>query len=200
MARPRKPDALKHAQGNPGKRKLTEKPGAETPAVSDSDAAPATAHAVRTIAAPMRLSAGARKIWDRLAADLARMSFVRHQDAHAFARYCEYLALWIALIAKVKPGSIVKTTSSAHVENMDRLDKNFAAMLMLEKRLTELEDRFGLNPRGRQMIIAQLAGMGGHHPGADLFGRDPAASGGGKPAAGTPQPQPAEPPTAGFLN
>jgi len=40
---------------------------------------------------------------------------------------------------------------------MQRIDRDFQARLMLDKRLMEYEDRFGMNPEARQAIFAKLA-------------------------------------------
>ncbi len=166
MGRPRKPDALKQAQGNPGKRRLVDPPPAAAPAPG--------ARRAPSRAAPKNLSPTARKTWARVTEYLAPMQFIRLQDREALSRYCEHLALWWGLKAKVSVRAIVQKTRSRHV-TMDRLDKGFLALMMIDKRLVELEDRYGLNPRARQQIMAQIANLGTRHPGADLFGQgDPA--------------------------
>lgn len=148
MGRRMTPAAVKEARGNPGRRPIE----AQVPEV-ESDAR-----------APAWLNAEARGIWGRLAPELTRMNLLKATDALTFGRYCQNFALWLKAAAALDNEDLVKETSSEHVV-MDRLNKNLQAMLLLDRRLTDTEDRFGLNPSDRQRIFAQRAAGGNALPG-----------------------------------
>lgn len=146
--RGRKPEpaAIKEAKGNPGRRPIPAEP-----VVADARI-------------PEWLSGEGKAIWLRLAPDLARMNLLKRPDELTFGRYCENFALWLKARSALAASDLVTVTSSEHV-TMERLNKNLAAMLLLEKRLVDMEDRFGLNPANRQRIYAQRAQAGGQIPG-----------------------------------
>lgn len=178
-----KPDALRRAQGNPGRRKLVEQPAAA--------AAPGVAPATVPIGAPAELIDDQRAIaiWGRTAPRLSSLNFVQPTDYDALARYCTYLGMWYRLAQKVDVEKLVVTTKSDAVE-MDRLDRNFQAMLLLDKRLEALEDRFGLNPQARQQLMrAKVGGLGAGAGSGQLPGIDrPQKTDEDKPAAEAPAP------------
>ncbi|CCG42173.1 phage terminase small subunit P27 family [Magnetospirillum molischianum] len=173
MARGRKADpaAVKEAKGNPGRRK--------TAAVADVSADLHTG-------APPELSPGARKIWDALAPELARMKFLRETDRAAFARYCVYTAQWWDLTTSIAELGETYETVSAH-GTMQRINPKFAVRERIENRLEALEDRFGLNPASRQQILQRMAGITPPPPPGGLFdrGQDGASS-----SEQAPQPAP----------
>jgi P27 family predicted phage terminase small subunit len=176
-----KPDALKIAQGNPGRR-----------AIAPSTAAPAPADAAAKAAgmvAPAELTdVKAIAIWARTTWRLAGLNFIQPTDADAFARYCKYLSLWYQLAEQIDVDNLVVTTKSDAVE-MDRLDRRFQAMLLLDKRLEATEDRFGLNPQARHQLLRDKVGGGARQPSGQLPGIE-------KPATETkdkPAPTPAPP-------
>lgn len=164
-----KPAAVAQAQGNPGRRRI----GAD----------PAPADDAQASSAPDWLSPGALAVWTRLAPELTRLRLLSRADGLTFGRYCQLFALWLEAKAGVDLHGIVVTTTSEHV-TMDRMSKHLHAMLLLEKRLEDHEDRFGLNPANRQRIYAQRAAAGAGAPGAggELF-PDDAASKPPKPSA-----------------
>jgi P27 family predicted phage terminase small subunit len=148
------PAAIKTAKGNPGRRPIGD-------------------HAAEGHArAPDWLTGQGREIWTRLAPDLARMNLLKRPDELTFGRYCELFGLWLTARKGVEAGGLVTVTNSEHVENMERLSKHLAAMLLIEKRLVDMEDRFGLNPANRQRIYAQRAQAGANVPGDLPFGGD----------------------------
>lgn len=173
-----KPDALKIAQGNPGKRPIATSP------------APSTADQAHRIEPPPELKhRGALNVWARLQWRLASLNFIQATDADALARYCEYLALWYDLAQKINVNRLVVKTKSAQVE-MDRLDRKFQAMLLLDKRLESLEDRFGLNPQARHQLLRDKFNAG-RAPGAgQLPGMDQ------KPAQENPAAEKSAPPAS----
>ena len=176
----RRPDApaIQRLKGNPGRRPI-----------ADAAAEITTIEAAST--APAWLKDEAKAIWDRLAPDLRTLNLMHRVDALTFGRYCEWFALWLKARRRLGDGDLVVTTASEHV-TMDRLDKNLHACLLIEKRLLDTEDRFGLNPANRQRIFAQRAAAG-------------AAGGLFDPAPGDAPAQPGEPEgrevaSVGFLN
>ncbi len=146
MGRHREPAATKRLKGNPGRRKIV-----------DEASAPLTDDVLS--AAPEWRKAEARDRWGKLAPELARLHLLSRPDVHTFARYCELFGLGLTAQRALAGGDLVVTTQSEHV-TMDRLNKNLQAMLLLETRLVDLEDRFGLNPANRQRIYALRAGAG----------------------------------------
>jgi P27 family predicted phage terminase small subunit len=147
------PAGVNEARGNPGRRPKGESQSA--PLLSD-DALQRP---------PEWLSPDGAGIWARLAPDLAQMRLLSRPDALTFGRYCQLYAQWLKVMAEVETTGMVVQTVSEHV-TMDRLSKHFQAQLLLEKRLVDLEDRFGLNPANRQRIFAQRAAGAGSGQGA----------------------------------
>lgn len=183
-----KPDALKIAQGNPGKRPIEPaKPEASTDASKAGGLTP-----------PAELAdQKALAIWARTAWRLAGLNFIQPTDADAFARYCKYLSLWYQLAEQIDVDRLVITTKSDAVE-MDRLDRRFQAMLLLDKRLEALEDRFGLNPQARHQLLRDKMGARGAGAG-QLPGIDPPAPTETKDKAATPPAPPSSSSSIGAL-
>lgn len=177
-----KPTALRIAQGNPGKRPIEQLTAVEQAAAATSSAI--SKSQASSIPVPAELvNEGAIEIWQRLTWRLAGLNFVQATDADALARYCSYLSTWYQLAAKLNVKKLVVKTKSAQVE-MDRLDRKFQAMLLLDKRLESLEDRFGLNPQARHQLLRDKFNTGRGAPG-QLPGIDPPKSD-DKPAAEAP--------------
>ncbi len=172
MGRRKTPAGEAVAKGNPGHRPIAAAPSLP---VAEGDAR-----------APSWLSTDGAAIWARLAPELTRLKLLQSPDALTFGRYCQYFALWMKANKALQTEDLVKETVSEHV-TMDRLNKNLQAALLLDRRLTDMEDRFGLNPANRQRIFALRAQ--GNGQGA-LPGELPLEP--GQPAA--------ENPFAGFLN
>lgn len=166
MPRGRRPDpaGLQDAKGNPGKRRRTQLPperdekGGLRPAV--------------------KISVAAVRIWDQLAPELERMNFLRSTDRSAFTRYCDTLARYWDVRRQLDGKHLTYTSTSAHGD-LQRINPLFAVEERLSKRLTDLEDRFGLSPASRQQIMLRLAQTSPQLP----FGQ--------------PDPQPAAPPPPG---
>lgn len=150
-----KPAELKELQGNPGKRRIVK--------AQVDDAASGK------IVAPVKLTAGAAKVWERLAPELQRMNFLRSTDAAAFARYCMHLARYWELSDEIrKAGGETYVTESKH-GTMLRLHPKFVVRERLEARLESLEDRFGLTPSARQQLLHRMSAV----PAATLPGLTP---------------------------
>src|SRR5690606_3619285 len=108
------------------------------------------------LTAPKELTKAAKEIWDRTAAPLARINFLRETDRAAFARYCHHLAEWWTLTRQLRKDGLTYVTTSNH-GTMKRLNPDFVARQRIEDRLETLEDRFGLTPAARQQILQRLA-------------------------------------------
>lgn len=148
MARGRKaqPAEIAAAKGNPGKRALGRPKDGE-----GEISLPPESQSVHPY-----LSNRARAIWERLAPQLRAMKMLRETDVEGVARYCEYLNRWWVLERRLRRKSITYETVSAHGK-LRRMDPDFLAQGMIEKRLVALEDRYGLSPRARQEILRALA-------------------------------------------
>ena len=129
-------------QGNPGRRR--------TRIVADAGTA--------LTSAPVQLKGFARSAWDKLAPELLAANFLKEQDAFTFARYCQHLADFRALSEKIAKVGFTYVTESKH-GTMNRLNPDFIARDRIEGRMIELEDRFGLNLRHRQLILQSMALM-----------------------------------------
>lgn len=162
------PAAIKIAKGNPGRRRV----GADPVELDEQ---------VGGIRAPKTLTKEQREVWDQFAPDLERLKLLRSTDVGMFTRYCVYLAQWRAAERAVRRQKLVTVTKSKHV-TMERLNRNLQAMLLLDKRLTDIEDRFGMNPAARQRIFAQLAQGAGNATTPSLPGLE------AQPAAASPPP------------
>lgn len=146
-----KPAEISEKQGNPGHRAA-----ASTPDAVAIDAA-----------APSFLTDVGVEIWTAYIPKLRTMGFVKDTDRMAFARLCDHMARWLDLRAKVALKGESYTTESRHGK-MDRINPDFAAMLRVEEKLVQLEDRFGLTPAARQQIAARMVEPPA--PPSDMFG------------------------------
>jgi P27 family predicted phage terminase small subunit len=173
MARGRRaqPDAVREAKGNPGKRRRAAPP--------DMPDLP--------IGAPDWLTGrDARTIWKKLHGDLVAAKILRSTDINAFARYCTYMAEWVALKKRVDRLRMPTYWTNTNHGKMKRVEPILMVRDRLEGTLTKLEDQLGLNPRARQSIFAQLASFAAPPPG-DLFG---GRGDDDAPAPSAPEPSP----------
>lgn len=167
---------LQAARGNPGKRPVRKRESVKAVVAQQI-----------VLARPTWLTdALAKGVWDKL---LPALHFLRDSDVHVFGRYCIYVADWVTATRNiVKTGGAVYETSSAHVENMMRINPWFTARGRIEDDLVKLEEKLGLTPLDRQRIISNLANAA-RLPTTDLFGADGARE--GEEGAGASPPQPA---------
>lgn len=152
-----KTPAERRATGNPGhkaKSKLVDL----TP-----DVVAATIPAGPLGAPPDFLNAAQRAVWLKIAPPLVTLHLLQAADSVAFGRYCGWLLRYIDLERAQRRRSIIDKTSRKSGK-MDRHDKGFTALLMIDKRLQEYEDRFAMNPRERQALMARLADGAGRSP------------------------------------
>lgn len=145
MARGRRalPDEIKALKGNPGKRRLI---------LDQAD------DKMGPIKAPSYVSTeDEKRIFERVAGDLARVRFIKATDADALGRWCVYLARWVAIKRRLngKKADVYYETASKHGK-MLRVHPLFASMFKIEQHLMALEDRIGLNPTSRQAILRGL--------------------------------------------
>jgi P27 family predicted phage terminase small subunit len=158
-----KPLALKDAQGFPGKKRK----------VKGSSGASDAGH-LDSMESPAKLDAGSKRVWQHLVPMLRERKFIQATDLRTLARYCKFLSLFEAIAPSVNAKNIVVTTVSDAV-TMDRLNKNFLALLHLDSRLEKMEDRFGLSPQARQTILAHAAAQAPRLPFEDQIagGKNP---------------------------
>lgn len=178
-------DAERAAKGNPGKRRS--RPRGKVPQL------PPMAQGERLSAhPPASLSAGQKTVWKAIAPAVEFLNLLQLPDVPAFARYCQWLDRFSQLERMTRDQDVVETTVSAHV-TMTRLSKHFHAMTIIDKRLLEFEDRFGLNPRERQSILMKLAlnagagagsGVPAQQGGLGIGGPRPGEGAGGQPTGG----------------
>ena len=149
------PADVQRLRGNPGKRVLA----AGQPIGDDDDDYQVEGSAPAFADPPSWLTEGGLGVWQRLAPSLSLQNLLKPLDELTFARYCQMFARWIEANEALNTQSLVVETRSAHV-TMDRVNKYLHVQLMLEQRLLNLEDRFGLNPAERQRIIMQRSASG----------------------------------------
>ena len=124
---------------------------------------------------PKELAPAAREIWAKLAPELERLKFLRATDLFAFTRYCQYAARWIEINKALKTKDLSYWTESAHGK-MQRDNPQFRHLVIIEKRLEDLEDRFGLNPMARQRIMLGMAAAAPQLPFTDQVKNNQASS------------------------
>lgn len=105
---------------------------------------------------PSFLTGAARRMWDAASPIMIRLNLLQSPDAIAFARYCQWLDRYVTLEKTTRKKKPVEVTKSREV-TMERVGKTFTVLTVIDKRLMDYEDRFGMNPRERQAILAKLA-------------------------------------------
>src|SRR5262245_55563949 len=102
VGRPRKPTALKEAEGTarPDRAVNEPRPMTDIPKI------------------PPHLSKEAKKEWRRSAEELASLNLISRIDRATFAAYCETWSDWVDACEKVKEfGKVIKTKSGNFIEN-----------------------------------------------------------------------------------
>lgn len=153
--RKKKPYSVRKAQGNPGKRALND--GGSTIA-GPIDLLGESGSAFRTpafLTDPQEIA-----LFRAAMSGVLRGSVARPTDAEAYGRWAVYAVKWAKNKKELdQPGcSEVYETESKHGK-MLRVHPRFVAMDRLEKLLTALEDRLGLNPVARQNILRGLQAL-----------------------------------------
>jgi len=147
-----KPAEVAAKQGNPGHRTIVKTPDADA---ASSDPTMQPSPPASNAAAPEWLDEMGHKVWQLYMPRLKGMGYVKDTDMLAFARLCDHTARWLRLRDKVDAVGESYETESRHGK-MQRINPDFAAMLRIEEKMVQLEDRFGLTPSSRQQILARF--------------------------------------------
>lgn len=128
-----KPTHIKAITGNPGKRPLNvDEPRPEI-AVPDC---------------PAELSDPAKREWDRMVGELAKLRLLTHLDRAALAAYCSAYALWAEAIEAIqKYGAMVKSPNGYPIQSPYVAIANRQAEIMLR-----ISSEFGFTPASRGRI------------------------------------------------
>ncbi len=133
-----KPTRMKILAGNPGKRPLNA--NEPRPEVATPDC-------------PVELGPVARREWDRMVAELARLRILTHLDRAALAAYCGAYAMWAeATEAIQKYGSMVKSPSGYPVQSPYVSIANRQTEIMMR-----IASEFGFTPASRSRISTPSA-------------------------------------------
>lgn len=157
MGRRKQPAGLQEAMGNPGRRK------AAAPTTSPKRSAKSVDAAIPYVLKGREFT-DARKVWERIAPELIRSNIMTPTDFEAFGRYCVHVADWAELSKTIKREGRTQTVKTTSGDEMVRMHPAVKARELAEKRMIDLEDRFGLNPRYRMAIMRDmnaLPGFGG---------------------------------------
>jgi P27 family predicted phage terminase small subunit len=128
-----KPTRLKVLTGNPGKRPLNVAEPAPEPTVPDC---------------PPEIGELARREWDRLAPELAKLRMVTNLDRAALAAYCSAYAFWAeANEAIQKYGAMIKSPSGYPVQSPYVSIANRQTEIMIR-----IASEFGFTPASRSRI------------------------------------------------
>ena len=131
--RPPKPTRLKLLQGNPGKRALPK-----------NEPQPATGIPTR----PEWLSPEAKREWNRVVPELARLGLLAQVDRALIAAYCQSWAMYVEAMADIKENGTTFTTNRGY--QGPRPSVAIAAR-MLDK-LNQLSTKFGFTPSDRSKM------------------------------------------------
>lgn len=136
MPRPRKPTALKIAEGNPGHQRLNH--NEPTPQVGLPDA-------------PEHLSPGARHAWREIGPALARNKVMTEMDTVALALLCETYSAWRVCVGKAQQhGPVVKQNGVLTANPyLSRADKE-------ADRLMKMLSAFGMDPASRSRLRVEM--------------------------------------------
>lgn len=130
-----KPTRLKLLTGNPGKRPFNDAEPRPEPVVPEC---------------PPELSELARREWDRLAPELAKLRIVTNLDRAALGAYCSAYALWAeANEAIQKYGAMIKSPSGYPVQSPCVAIANRQTEIMMP-----IASGFGFTPASRSRISA----------------------------------------------
>lgn len=129
------PTRIKILTGNPGKRPLNPHEPRPEPALPEC---------------PPELSPLARREWERLSVELAKLNLVTHLDRGALAAYCSAYALWAEAIEQIqKFGTMVKSPTGYPIQSPYLAIANRQAEIMLR-----VASEFGFTPASRSRISA----------------------------------------------
>lgn len=147
-----KPSAIKDLLGNPGRRPNKAEP---KPPVCVPDC-------------PKDLSVDARKYWDQIGPELARLGVLTALDGAALAVLCDTWAAYLATQKKIEElgtfGLVAKTPTGIPIISGFLLAAN-----SLRKQLREYLCEFGLTPSSRARVKKSSDGAEQPRGGLDLF-------------------------------
>jgi P27 family predicted phage terminase small subunit len=130
-----KPSRLKYLTGNPGKRSLNPNEPMPEAAVPDC---------------PPELGPAAKREWDRLVDDLAKLNLLTSLDRAALAAYCGAYALWADATEQIqKYGAMIKSPTGYPVQSPYIAIANRQAEIMMR-----IASEFGFTPASRSRIAA----------------------------------------------
>lgn len=124
-------------------------------ALSEAPAAPTA-----TLAAPAWLAVDetAAGFWRNEAVPILRqLAFIRATDHHALARWCYWMAQFLAAARTLSVEGTTQTVPTVGGEPMIRRHPATKDRTEAEMALERLEDRLGLNPKRRYEIMANLS-------------------------------------------
>lgn len=153
--RKKKPYSVRKAQGNPGKRALNNSASIAAAPIDAQGESGAVFRTPSFLTDPQEIA-----LFRAAMSGVLRGSVARPTDAEAYGRWAVYAVKWAKNKKELdQPGcSEVYETESKHGK-MLRVHPRFAALDRLEKLLTALEDRLGLNPVARQNILRGLQAL-----------------------------------------
>lgn len=160
---PKKPAELEAKQGFPGRRKRKTKRIIQAKQVAAAEDAPAAAPIVLADVppAPDWLDDYGKAVWVIVVSDVVRRNVAKPSDYPELARYCDHSSTWRKLRDETRTPKgrlrVVYTTTTATGGKRKLRNPAFDAMLQLEIRLKDYEDRFGLNPQSRTALMTRLA-------------------------------------------
>jgi P27 family predicted phage terminase small subunit len=101
---------------------------------------------------PDWLSESAGAMYDDLSVTLCAAGLLTAADGSALARLCSYRSVLHELLPLLGPDTVTQ-----HAAHGDAPSGNLKAVLALEEKVRNLEDRFGLNPAARSRIAVPKA-------------------------------------------
>lgn len=155
MTRGRKPDSPEQQveKGAPGNR-ISQKQAAEIRAgKSAKPVSVGNAHPPKWL----KKSRKATEVWNELAPLLKQLNLLTALDAGPFARYCRYVAEWIAADQAVQKEGTWFDAIGTNGEPTKKRHPAWQACQDIEKMLRELEATFGMRPDARYKIMRDQA-------------------------------------------
>ena len=104
----------------------------------------------------LKRSRKATEVWNELAPLLQRLNLLTDLDAGPFARYCRYVAEWIAADQTVQKEGTWFNATGTNGEATKKRHPAWQALQDIEKMLRELEATFGMRPDARYKIMRCL--------------------------------------------
>jgi P27 family predicted phage terminase small subunit len=142
-----KPAALRLLEGNPGRRPIRDEP-------QPRYGAPAR---------PRSLDVEARREWDRLAPEMARLKLLTVLDASLFTVYCAVYSHWLSCEKVISEQGMTQTSARGIV----RIRPEARLALRYADQLRGIVSDFGMNPTSRTRLDVHV---GGADPDEDLLG------------------------------